>query len=190
MIGLSNYPAVRTGHHSNPLVRDVESHLSLASYNYFRGDTDTTTIHECSHGINADLRNKFYPGKRENCFYLLNDEYAHFPEPNWRKREVIPYIPDEYRRGTLYSTYVSGSNWDDRPLYLWDEWTAYVNGAMTGASYSITNAITFGYYAGAVLKKEHSFGLRDFFDFVLFRLYGVAPAEQWPKLEALQTWMG
>lgn len=191
MIALSAYPPLRQGSHSNPVVRDVESHMSQSSFNYFKGDTATTTVHECTHGINSDLRNKFYPGGRHNCFYLLNSQYAHFPEPNWKKREVIPYVPPEYRSGILWDTYVAKSNWDDQPLYLWDEWVAYVNGSELGEVYSINHALVFGFYAGAVLKKEMNFGLHDLFDLLCFRLGSkLLGSEQEKTYEKLRNWMG
>lgn len=191
MIALETYPAVRTGSADNPIVRDVESHLSLKNYNYFKGDTPTTTVHECTHGINADLRNKFFPAQRVNCFYLLRDNYISFNEPNWRKREVIPFIPQEYKSGPLYTTYVSGSNWDDRPLYLWDEWVAYINGAMLGEMYSINFALIFGFYAGSVLKKEMNFGLLDLFDLLCFTLEPkLRDSAQRVQYDKLRTWMG
>lgn len=190
MIALDSYPQVRQGSHPNPIVRDVESHLSLKAYNYFKGDTETTTVHECTHGINADLRNKFHPGGRHNCFYLLRDEWIHFAEPNWRKREVIPFIPAEYCSGILFTTYVSGSNWDDQPLYLWDEWVAYVNGSELGETYSVNHALVFGFYAGAVLKREMNFGLHDLFDLLCFRLeLKLRGSEQQQTYEKLRKWL-
>jgi hypothetical protein len=150
--------------------------MSKASYDYFKGSTVTTTVHECTHGINADLRNRFFPGKMVNCFYLMDSNYVYFDEPPFRKRDVIPFIPSKYKSSSLYGLYVTSPHWDDRPLYLWDEWVAYVNGAMTGAEYSIKNSIIFGYFAGAVLKKmaspsfEARYGLLSLADILLSRL--------------------
>lgn len=190
----------RQGSHSNPLVRDVESHLSASQYNYYRGDTDTTTIHECTHGINANLRNAAMieeacldEEQREalqqqsanylvpfalgpyiashslpipsplqqaldslaqplNAFYCMDSRYVLFPEPACRKSHAVPYIPDSQKHG-IYDTYVSGQEaWDDRPLYLFDEWSGYCNGALTGAEYSITYAIQFGYFTWGILR--------------------------------------
>lgn len=188
MIALDSYPPVRQGSHHHSVVRDVESHLSASAYNYYREDTATTTVHECTHGINADLRNKFHPGGRHNCFYLLRNEWFGCPEPNWLKREVIPFIPVEYRSGDLFER-VSGTAWHDRPLYLWDEWVAYVNGSELGETYSINHALVFGFYAGAVLKREQNFALHDLFDLLCFRLEShLQGSDQQETYEKLRKW--
>jgi hypothetical protein len=53
-------------------------------------------------------------------------------EPGIRKSQVAPYIPMVLRE-SRFSLYITGSTaWDDRPLYVWDEWFAYVNGGEVG----------------------------------------------------------
>lgn len=94
-----------------------------------------TNAHETTHMIQADLRNiknkEVNYTQRFNSFYLIGGKGIDFPEPRMRKREVIAYVPTvlrEYR----FPTYVSGQTaWDDTPLYLVDEWCAYMNGAET-----------------------------------------------------------
>ena len=53
-----------------------------------------------------------------------------------RKSEVAPYVPTSLRE-SRYDMYVDNREswamaWDDRPLYLVDEWVAYTNGSAVG----------------------------------------------------------
>jgi len=89
-----------------------------------------TCAHETTHMINSYLRNK--EGGKTNAFYLPPGWAFIVKEPNIRKSQVAQYIPSNVR-GYRYSTYVTGAReWDDTPLYLIDEWSAYINGAMVG----------------------------------------------------------
>lgn len=109
---------------------DIANHLP-ASYGDQYWDADAETAgHETTHGINAELRNNHNDtGQRANAFYVLGDKAALVVEPDIRKSDVAAYVPASLR-GPRYDTYVTGQTaWDDTPLYLWDEWDAYVNGA-------------------------------------------------------------
>jgi hypothetical protein len=97
-----------------------------------RGDL-VTTAHEVTHGVNADIRNAQPAGSKVNGFYLLRNQALVVPEPNFDKNQVAQFIPVALR-GDRFNTYVAGMReWDDRPLYLWDEYTAYTNGAFCAA---------------------------------------------------------
>ncbi len=114
---------------------DIANHLP-ASYGSTYDDPDLVTFgHETSHGIHAHLRNyQNNTGARANAFYVLGDKAALVKEPDIRKSEVVPYVPASLR-DFRFGTYVSGApSWDDTPLYIWDEWNAYVNGAEVGVS--------------------------------------------------------
>jgi hypothetical protein len=114
---------------------DIANHLP-ASYGTTYDDPDVVTFgHETSHGIHAHLRNyQNNTGKKANAFYVLGDQAAVVVEPNISKSAMQPYVPSSLR-DFRYSTYVSGAQaWDDTPLYIWDEWNAYVNGAEVGVN--------------------------------------------------------
>lgn len=112
----------------------------------------TTTAHECTHGINSQIRNMagasydiemkmgspspVYKtnngGEQKNGCYLLGGRGIILTEPPIRKREVAAAIPASLR-GDRFSTYITGQRaWDDQPLYIFDEWSAYINGAKCG----------------------------------------------------------
>ncbi len=112
---------------------DIVRHLPR-SYGDTYYDSDHVTYgHETSHGIHSHIRNYLNDtGARANGFYLTGNRACLVREPMMRKSAVAAYIPTTLR-WSRYSLYVSGSSdWDDTPLYLWDEWNAYVNGAEVG----------------------------------------------------------
>lgn len=109
---------------------DIARHLP-AQYGdqYWFPDDAMTSGHETTHGINAHLRNYEAPQGRYNAFYVLQDRAAFVAEPNMRKADIAPFIPASLQ-GDRYATDVTGQTaWDDTPLYVFDEWVAYTNGA-------------------------------------------------------------
>jgi len=116
-----------------PALTDIENHLPSKYGTTYRDSDKITHGHETSHGIHADLRNYHNKtGKRANAFYVLNDKAALVIEPNMRKSAVAAHVPATLR-GSRYSLYITGQTaWDDTPLYVWDEWNAYVNGGAVG----------------------------------------------------------
>lgn len=107
---------------------DIAQHLP-PSYGDQYWDTDLlTAAHETTHGINSDLRNYHNDtGQTVNGFYVLGDCGVIVVEPNLRKSDVIPYLPQALR-GYRYDTYITGQTaWDDTPTYIFDEWVAYTN---------------------------------------------------------------
>lgn len=97
-----------------------------ANYSYFRTPgSKITSVHECIHGIASQIRQG-----RTNGFYLLNNQAIRLAEPAGRKSDCIRFIPANMRYGR-FGLYVAGQKeWDDSPLYIFDEWTAYRNGAV------------------------------------------------------------
>ena len=107
-----------------------------------------TCAHETTHMINAELRNSLKKGKNINAFYLPTGWACVIEEPNIRKSQAAQFIPSNVR-GYRYSTYVTGATeWDNQPLYLVDEWSAYINGAMVGIDDVNNNRYTDGWTDG------------------------------------------
>jgi hypothetical protein len=91
-----------------------------------------TCAHETTHAINTDLRNRFNTGTPLNAFYLPTGWAFVTHEPNIRKIQAAKFIPANVQ-GYRYNTYVTGAReWDEQPLYIVDEWCAYINGALVG----------------------------------------------------------
>ena len=123
---------------SGTVLEDILAHLPPNYGNtYYDGDP-ITHGHETSHGIHSDLRNNHNPGRtRANGFYVLEDRAVLIQEPNIRKRDANPHVPESLR-ASRYAVYLEGSaSWDDTPLYLWDEWNAYVNGSAVGVDMAV-----------------------------------------------------
>lgn len=95
------------------------------NYRYYAGGGDRiTAVHECSHGIASQIRKG-----RTNGFYLLENRAIGLDEPDGKKSDCVKFIPADMRYGR-FATYVTGQReWEDSPLYLFDEWVAYRNGA-------------------------------------------------------------
>jgi len=125
---------------------DIVQHLP-SSYGSTYYDADHVTYgHETSHGIHAHIRNNLNDtGTRANGFYLPGNQACLVREPMMRKSDVGSFVPSNLR-WSRYSLYISGSTaWDDTPLYVWDEWNAYVNGAEVGIERANTGLWTGGW---------------------------------------------
>ena len=96
-----------------------------------------TNVHETAHGIHATYRNEFRKkfSKRINAFYMLQGNIAVIEEPDFLIRNVQKHIPQSLR-GYRYKLYFVDQlrDWDDRPLYVFDEWTAYICGGESAVS--------------------------------------------------------
>lgn len=118
----------KTNPNWSEILTDIIQHTPFNDTNPYN---DLVTLaHETTHGINSYIRNKLNnTGLKANGFYILNDRAIFIVEPNIRKFKVKNFVPLKLR-GSRYKLYVEGSSsWDDRPLYLWDEWVAYLNGS-------------------------------------------------------------
>ena len=130
-----DYPATRTGSDRTwgAVLTDIHNHLP-PRYGDMYWDSDKITAgHETTHGINSDIRNYHNDtGRRANGFYALEGRGVIVEEPNIRKSAVAAYVPASLR-GSRYELYIVGQTaWDDTPLYVFDEWIAYVNGGAVG----------------------------------------------------------
>jgi len=92
-------------------------------------DDPATSAHELSHSIHFELRLLSSTDRKRNGFYVPGGRAAIVDEPAIRKSDVAAWVPPSLR-GSRYDHYLAGKpGWDARPLYVWDEWNAYVNGA-------------------------------------------------------------
>lgn len=89
-----------------------------------------TLAHEMTHSIHFELRLANSHARRMNGFYVLGGRAAVVTEPRFTKATVASLVPPSLRRGRHDSYLIGQQGWDARPLYVWDEWTAYINGAV------------------------------------------------------------
>lgn len=126
---------VKVREENNPkfgkVLNDIESHMPL--HHIYRDSNLITSSHETTHGINSNIRQKHQGVVRINAFYCLNDRACIIREPNITISAIAPKIP-QHLRGPSYQLYLINQtrDWNDDPLYLFDEWSAYTNGALTG----------------------------------------------------------
>jgi hypothetical protein len=102
-------------------------------------DADRVTwTHEATHGVNARLRNEH---RADIGLYYLNCRGFVIPaSPRFTLADLANEIPTE-KRGRLYQLYLKDQQrwWNDSPLYVLDELTAYTYGAKAGFELGLTD---------------------------------------------------
>jgi len=115
------------------VLSDIESRMPRGHIYRFPDDL-ITWAHETTHGLNSRVRNANYEqGKVKNAFYVLDGKALLLEEPRgFLLSDVARRIPTVLR-GKIYKLYMidQQSGWNDRPLYMWDEWVSYANGTAT-----------------------------------------------------------
>lgn len=128
-----NWPRVRnvTNEKLGKILQDIDSHMPAG--HQYSDSNKVTWAHETTHGINSNIRNKHQDATKVNGFYCLNDRACVIYEPKTTIRAFAGTVPQALR-GPSYNLYLvqQTSGWNDRPLYLFDEWIAYTNGSETG----------------------------------------------------------
>lgn len=150
---------------------DVDSHLK-AGHPYKDSDKVTWT-HEATHGVNSRIRNEH---KVRNGYYCLEDRAFLIPtNPSFTLKELAQAIPKE-DRGRSYQLYLVNQQryWNNDPLYVLDELTAYTLGAKAGyelesidrANYSRENAMEFFRYGQVAqeMARERGFAEQESLD--------------------------
>lgn len=159
------------------VLSDIRCHINDNGY---YNDSDLVTAgHETTHGINSDIRNKYYSGTPVNGFYCLEDKAIVLREPRTHIKVIASEVPKSLR-GSVYKLYLveqAASGWDDRSLYLLDEWTSYTNGSevrkdlgMEKRAETVRYMLEFSVYVMTLTKviaeKEPSYDGKELKDFV------------------------
>ena len=120
-------PSLRSRNNSltPAILADVDCHVPDPSY--WQSDDIGNWCHEGTHGVNARIRQEH--GNRPGI-YLGGDVAILLNHPKTTIASIAEKVPESFR-GFEYQTYCVGQvdSWNDEPLYLWDEWSAYCNGA-------------------------------------------------------------
>jgi hypothetical protein len=188
---------------------DIESRLPPEMGTRYRDTSRVTWCHETTHGVHADLRNRY----RLPAFYPGGGKFALVEPPAVTLAEVAAVVPGPLR-GTRYDLYLvrQRREWNRDPLYVWDEWVAYDNGTTTGIeevgraqvgmSDDAIACIELSGYALAVAAAARRKGapvseqFREFLAWELrrsLRLYARAmtlPAFAWPDRRLERAWRG
>ncbi len=145
---------------------DIDSHLPAGHPYRTPGEDEVNWGHETVHGINARLRNE---NRSDNGFYLLKDRGFLCPSPRLTLSELARAIPHD-KRGRVFSLYVVDSQqwWNETPLYVLDECSAYVAGSIVGLElglkktslYSFDNALETWRYSRIAAKMARQRGYK------------------------------
>lgn len=110
-------------------------------------NTYATTAHETHHHANALVQRTFYLGRPCSGFYVWDGRAAIYPEPRFLKRDIAKFVPRSLRDDRFF--YVWGQ-WDsdEFPLYVLDEWIAYITDAKVIAEYAYLEKRPAGYRTG------------------------------------------
>lgn len=170
-------PPVKSSPHAG-LLGDVDSRVPRGYPSYYDADP-VTFAHESTHGVNARLRNEH----RAACgLYLLGGRGFVCPSPPVSLADVAAAVPVAHR-GRAYRLYCVDAQawWNDSPLYVLDECTAYVAGSLAGLElgleartlYSLDRAAeTWGYSrVAAELARERGYPHADALDAVLAEIH-------------------
>jgi hypothetical protein len=169
------------------VLSDIDSHMP-AGHIYSESDR-VGWGHETTHGIHSRLRNKhsksstlikdgnktsWYSIDRINCFYVLENRAIVLKEPKTTIRAAQKHVPTMLR-GPVWH-YMNASSWNNTPLYIFDEWVSYCNGAavrhdlqIKDRSETVTFALEMNVYAAAIImaanqaEKTSDPKLRNFF---------------------------
>lgn len=162
----TEYPPIRSFFDPNlgKVLSDIESHMP-ANHIYKFPNDKVTWAHETTHGINSNIRNKYQIHnairkvlflKRINGFYCLNNKAIIVTNPeNVTMSDIARKIPQSLQ-GDVYNLYFHkyDRGFEHDPTYVFDEWSAYVNGAECRQELKISNraetlqyAIEFNIYA-------------------------------------------
>jgi hypothetical protein len=152
------------------IYQEVWSRCTPANRRTAQADNVVTTCHEATHMLNSQIREKLGGGKL-NAFYVGKGKCFALPEPDCTLTQARQYVT-QFRNSTyqLYfveqapdrSMFVRG--WDSSPLYIFDEWSAYINGAQAAKELlgydphgTYDRARWFCHYADAVVEciKNH-----------------------------------
>jgi hypothetical protein len=115
----------------------AEIRSRVASDEGMERDTGSTQGHELSHFLAARIRNENGfnpPAKAFRAFYMYGGHAAIIEGPPVTIQDVMRATPPEYR-GYAFKSYTDAETlaaWNDRPLYLVEEMTAYINGCVAG----------------------------------------------------------
>lgn len=128
----------------NPQLGEVLSDIeaNMPADHAYRTDDRTTWAHETVHGISSALRVEV--GEGTNGFYVGKGYAMILREPRMQKALVNRYVPQELR-GAQWQAYMDNpqvnggltgtmhgnsmvSGWADQPLYILDEFNAYIAG--------------------------------------------------------------
>lgn len=140
LIDITKYRDVEDG----TIYGDVLSHSKQQPFGNQNGRA--TNVHETAHGISADLTNQYYKdySSKIEALYYGNGKGIILTSPNLLIRDISKYVPENLRSYRFQLYFVDQLKyWDEYPLYVLDEWVAYIWGARCAVEdYNLKNIDT------------------------------------------------
>ena len=144
-----------------PVINDLETHARKG--HPMRNESDPGNwVHELTHQVNSDIR--CATKANDNAFYVMDGNYFILVEPKVTLRQVATLVPKS-ERGMFYKTYLVEQQrwWNNEPLYVLDEATAFSNSILYHAMSGTKDATRvqavqeFKVYVQALVKavKKH-----------------------------------
>ena len=158
------------------ILSDIESHMPAG---HMYSDPDKVTwAHETTHGINRRLRNEHRQSAKINALYCLNNRACIIEEPPLTISQVAETIPVELRENLFHLYMVQQAHsWNNTPLYIFDEWVAYTNGAAVRYNLNLKERLgtvkamlEFNNYALALAIMTDNSQLKNFVEWHLLRV--------------------
>lgn len=130
--------------------------------------------HGKTHDVNSYLRNYFSKNRigtttdgeiifeKSNGFYLLDGNYCILKEPNITMKQVREFVPIFSATNSSYQLYLvnQANSFNETPLYILDELTAYINGATYAGKFggdkfsNVLDFITYSASLGLAVKNK------------------------------------
>ena len=140
------------------ILNQVESRCTREERNTAYEPDPVTYCHELTHQLNAHLRND--AGSGMNAFFVGQDlgRYILLPEPSITLADVAESVV--HFRNEAYELYLVQQQqyWNEQPLNVLDEFSAYVNGSQLALEMKLDNHGShdrchwFCYYADCLVK--------------------------------------
>jgi len=140
------------------IMQDVLSRITAEDRRSMYDASQVTYTHEATHALNARIRNSAGGTGKVNAFYVGGGRCCVLPEPKTTLASAARRVR-EFRNSTYQLYFLDQQqHWNNEPLYVFDEWSAYLNGSKhaveTGddehGSHERSN--WFAHYADAVVE--------------------------------------
>lgn len=138
---------------------DIQSRMPAGHAYLTPGESMVNWAHETTHGINSRVRDAIAADGQVNAFYVGWGKAFALREPNVSLATVSRYVPPELRRAGFANYLLEQQrSWNRQPLYVLDEWSAYLNGNAVGRELGIAEKtstarmIEFCAYAAALVQ--------------------------------------
>lgn len=188
----THFASIRQAKERGLVWSDVESHIHAG--HIYKSSEPVNSVHETTHGINSNLRQGmsrkgemvehdgqplFCSFSGVNAFYVLENRSMVLQEPASTVSAAARLVPRSLQARTFNLYMVQqAKSWNNSPLYVFDEWTAYMNGSacradlkLSSRADTVASMFHFNVYASCVAwaSKTTDTDIRDFLGWGLAR---------------------